>query len=482
MIPLSTAEIAAVVGGELHGAAPDVRVTAPPVADSRAAVPGALFVADGRGHDFAADAVAAGAVAVLSSRPVPGVPCIVAPPAPQHRVDASVVALGRLARSVVDRLTDCTVIGITGSSGKTSTKDLLAQLLAAHGPTVAPEENLNNEFGVPLTVLRADEKTRFLVLEMGARTIGDLAYLSRIVPPRIAVVLNVGLAHVGEFGGKDNVALAKGELVEALAADGVAVLNADDELVHAMADRTAGRVVFVGLASSAADAEVRAEDVEVDAEGRATYSLVTPEGSAPVRLQLVGRHHVWNALAVAAVGRAVGMSVEAVAAGLSSAERKGRWRMEVTRRGDGVTIVNDAYNANPDSMRAALQTLATLGEASPEGRTWAVLGEMLELGAASTAAHEALGRLAVELQLSRLVAVGEGARPIQRGAVAARREGQSPGEEIVFVSDVDDAYGLLSARLRSGDVVLLKSSRDAGLRYLGDRLATAAEAAGEGTA
>lgn len=484
MIPFTAAELAAIVGGELHGVDPAVRVTAPPVADSREAEPGALFVADGRGHDFAADAVAAGAVAVLSSRPVPGVPCIVAPPAPEYRVDASVIALGRLARSVVDRLPDCTVVGITGSSGKTGTKDLLAQVLAAHGPTVAPEANLNNEFGVPLTVLRADEKTRFLVLEMGARTIGDLAYLTRLAPPRISVVLNVGLAHVGEFGGKENVARAKGELVEALAADGVAVLNADDELVRAMADRTAGRVVLVGMAD---DAEVRAEDIEVDPEGRPAFSLVTPEGSAPVRLRLVGRHHVSNALAVAAVGRAVGMSVDAVASGLSAAERKGRWRMELTRRADGVTLVNDAYNANPDSMRAALQTLATLGESAPEGRTWAVLGEMLELGAASSAEHEALGRLAVRLEVSRLVVVGEGARPIHRGAVAAAGADPSTpstGEEIVFVSDADDAFDLLSARLRPGDVVLLKSSRDAGLRYLGDRL-RAAPVAGrpvEGTA
>lgn len=480
MIPLSVAEIAELVGGEPYDVDPAVLVTEPPTADSRQAVLGSMFVADGRGHDFAADAAQRGAVVVLASRRVPGVPCVVAPPAPGYRVDASVVALGRLARAVVDRLPDCTIVAVTGSSGKTGTKDLLAQVLATHRPTVAPEANLNNEFGVPLTVLRATESTRYLVLEMGAKAVGDLAYLTGIAPPHFSVVLNVGLAHVGEFGGKENVARAKGELVEALGPDGVAVLNADDPLVRGMADRTAGRVVLVG---TAADAEVRAEDISLDAAGQPTFSLVTPEGSAPVRLRLVGAHHVGNTLAVAAVGRGVGMSLPDLAARLSAAERKGRWRMEVTHRRDGVTIVNDAYNANPDSMRAALHTLVGLGEAS-SGRTWAVLGEMLELGAASSGEHAELGKLAVGLGVSGIVAVGEGARPIHRAATAALGPGQPTGEEIAFVSDVDDAYKLLSERLRAGDVVLLKSSRDAGLRYLGDRLATPPDTAApaEGTA
>ncbi|HEY9410612.1 MAG TPA: UDP-N-acetylmuramoyl-tripeptide--D-alanyl-D-alanine ligase [Jiangellaceae bacterium] len=456
MIPLTLAEIAEAVGGTLDGGAdPAATVTAAVVVDSRLVEPCGLFVArvgeEQDGHDYAGAAVEAGAAAVLAQRPV-GVPAIV--------VADSERAFGLLARAVVDRLPKLTVVGVTGSSGKTSTKDLLAQVLEPLGPLVAPPGSFNTEVGVPLTVLRADESTRTLVVEMGARGVGHIAYLCDIAPPTIGVVLNVGSAHLGEFGDRDTTARAKAELVEALPAHGTAVLNGDDQLVRAMAEKTEATVLMVG---ESVHADIRAEDVSLDDHGHPAFELVTPEGRAPVRLTLVGEHHVGNALAAAGAAHALGMSAADIAARLEQAQARSRWRMEVTERADGVTVVNDAYNANPESMRAALKALAALGRGR---RIWAVLGQMLELGDSSTAEHDALGRLAVRLDVSRLVAVGEGARPIQLGAA---HEG-SWGDEASWVPDADAALAILRAELRSGDVVLVKASRATGLERLAEAL------------
>lgn len=306
------------------------------------------------GHDYARRAVEAGAVAVLATRPV-GVPAIV--------VDDVVGALGALARTVVERL-GATAVALTGSAGKTSTKDLIAQLLQRSAPTVWPEGNLNNEIGLPVTALRAVEDTRYLVLEMGARYIGDIRYLTGLVPPRIGLVLNVGTAHIGEFGGREQIAQAKGELVESLpsaAEGGVAVLNADDPLVRAMVTRTKARTVLFGESD---EADVRAENVRLTETGQPAFRLRTPSGCSDVTLRLYGEHHVSNALAAAAVAHELGMSVDEIAVALSEAGTLSRWRMEVTERSDGVTIVNDAYNANPESMRAALRALVAMGGAS----------------------------------------------------------------------------------------------------------------------
>ncbi|UER54004.1 UDP-N-acetylmuramoyl-tripeptide--D-alanyl-D-alanine ligase [Kineosporiaceae bacterium SCSIO 59966] len=467
MIPLTLAEVADAVGGRLAGgAAPDSVVTGPVVVDSRQAAPGALFVAlpgqRADGHDFAAAAVGQGAVAVLAEREL-DVPCVV--------VGSGTGALGALARAVVDRLTaprpgsapGLDVVALTGSSGKTSTKDLLAAVLGAAGPTVAPSGSFNNEVGVPLTVLRADEQTRFLVVEMGARGVGHIAHLCQVVPPRVGVVLNVGSAHLSEFGSREGTARAKGELVEALPParrGGVAVLNADDDLVARMATRTTAAVHWFG---ESARATIRAQDVDLDA-GRPVLTLVTPAGSAPVRLRLYGEHQVPNALAAATVALALGLELPAVAEALSAAEPASRYRMEVTERPDGVTVINDAYNANPESVRAALKALVAIGRGR---RTWAVLGEMLELGESSAAEHDAVGRLAVRLDVSRLVAVGAGARAVHTGAA---HEG-SWGEESLAVPDVAAAEALLAEELRPGDVVLVKASNAVGLHALGERLA-----------
>ncbi|GHF31805.1 MULTISPECIES: UDP-N-acetylmuramoyl-tripeptide--D-alanyl-D-alanine ligase [Streptomyces] len=461
MIDLSLAEIAAVTGGQQYDIPdPALAVTGPVVIDSREVRPGSLFAAlsgdNVDGHDFAERAAAAGAVAVLASRPV-GVPAIV--------VDDVVAALGALARAVVAKL-GTTVVALTGSAGKTSTKDLIAQLLQGLGPTVWTPGSLNNEIGLPLTALRADAGTRHLVLEMGARGIGHIRYLTELTPPRIGVVLNVGTAHVGEFGGREQIAVAKGELVEALPGDGIAVLNADDPLVRAMSSRTKARTVLFG---EAADADIRAVDVRLDATGRPAFTLHTPTGCGEVTMQLYGEHHVSNALAAAAVAHELGMPAQDIATALSGAGQLSRWRMEVTERADGVTVVNDAYNANPESMRAALRALAAMGEASRArgGRTWAVLGRMAELGEESLAEHDAVGRLAVRLNVSKLVAVGDReAAWLQMGAY---NEG-SWGEESVHVSDAQAAVDLLRSELRPGDVVLVKASRSVGLERVAEQL------------
>jgi UDP-N-acetylmuramoyl-tripeptide--D-alanyl-D-alanine ligase len=394
--------------------------------------------------------MASGAVAVLAGRPL-DVPCVV--------VADPLRALGLLARAVVDRLHP-TVVAVTGSSGKTTTKDLLAIVLAELGPVVAPPKSYNTEVGLPVTALQCDERTRTLVMEMGARGVGHIAYLCTITPPDVSIALMVGSAHLGEFGSREAIARAKGEIVQALRPDGLAVLNADDPLVAAMAAHTTAAVATFG---ESADADVRATDVQLDRSGRASFVLSDEAGSAGVSLQLVGAHQVTNALAVATVARQLGMPLPRVAQALSEARPASRWRMEVTERPDGVTVINDAYNANPESVRAALKAL--VGIAGPR-RSWAVLGEMKELGEATLVEHDAIGRLAVRLDVDRLVAVGEGARAVHLGAA---HEG-SWGRESMWVPDVAAAVALLRDEVEPGDVVLVKGSRAVGLEQVADAL------------
>ncbi|MEP7193117.1 MAG: UDP-N-acetylmuramoyl-tripeptide--D-alanyl-D-alanine ligase [Actinomycetota bacterium] len=467
MIAVSLSEIALITGGQVFEAldagdstGADPLVDGPVVTDSREAAPGSLYIArigeDLDGHDFVAAACSRGAVAALTSRPVSDLPSVVV-----QDVQAAFVSL---ARALAGRNSEVVVIGITGSSGKTSTKDLLSSVLQRHGETVANVGSLNSEVGVPLTVCRITATTAYLVLEMGSRGIGHIDYLTGIAPPKIGVVLNVGTAHVGEFGSRGAIARAKAELVQALPETGFAVLNADDPMVWDMAGQTRAHVIGVGESPRAS---VRAADITLDTQGRASFALVTDQGTAPVVLRFHGEHHVGNALAVAAVALAVGMPLGEVVDALGDARPLSRWRMEVHERADGVTIVNDAYNANPDSMRAALKALAAMGHGR---RTWAVLGEMLELGPDSAGEHEAVGRFATRLGISRVVAVGPGARPIHQGARDEASGGSGSGESVSVVADTEAAYQLLRQDVRPGDVVLVKSSHDAGLRLLGDQL------------
>jgi UDP-N-acetylmuramoyl-tripeptide--D-alanyl-D-alanine ligase len=464
MIRRTLGEVAVLAGGTLAGVPDDGRpLSGAVVADSRLVEAGGLFVAitGGRvdGHDFAAGAAGAGVAAVLASRPVD---------APAIMVDDTVLALGHLAHGYLDELRrsgELLVASITGSSGKTSTKDLLAQVLASCGDTVAPVGSFNTEVGLPLTVLAADERTRFLVLEASSRGIGHIAYLCEIARPDVAVVLNVGAAHLGEFGSREAVARAKGELVEALEPAGLAVLNADDPAVAAMSTRTRARIRTFG---EHADADVRATDIALDSLARPLFRVHAGVESAVVQLALHGRHQVWNALAVTAVALDAGLSLAEIAGALSAARPVSRWRMEVTTTPDGVVVINDAYNANPESMRVALDAL--VATTTPRaGRRFAVLGRMAELGDETAHAHDALGASVAAAGIDRLVVVGPDVAAIATGAL---RAGLAP-EQVTEVADAAAAVHILAAELATGDVVLIKASRSADLQQIAQSLLAA---------
>lgn len=439
MIPLSLRELATVVGGTIEGDE-NVIVTAPAVLDGRQAGSGGLFVAfDGEhvdGHEYAPQAAAAGAVAVLGSRPT-ALPTVV--------VANTRAALQTLASHIIDQLRDGLIVAsVTGSQGKTSTKDLLAALLSSAGPTVATAGNLNNGLGVPVTLLRADKETRYLVAEMGARRVGDIAALTDIVAPDIAVVLNVGKAHLGEFGSREAIAQGKGELVQGLAPGGTAILNADDHRVVAMRALTRGPVLTFGQADHA---DVRVLDLTLDRLSRPSFTLCTADNSVPIRLPLVGAHQAINAAAAAAASLVAGVSLDTAAAALGMASLT-KWRMELHELECGVTLLNDSYNASPDSTRAALDALAGI----EGGRRIAVLGEILELGDASEAEHLAVGQYAAS-RADIVLAIGEAVRPLAAGA----------GDRALALTDNDAAIDWLRRHLAAGDVVLVKGSRGAGL-------------------
>jgi UDP-N-acetylmuramoyl-tripeptide--D-alanyl-D-alanine ligase len=456
VIPLSLARVAALVGGRLADAHDgSATVIAPAFVDTRTPEVGGLFVAiPGErvdGHDFARQAVGAGAAGVLGSRPT-GVPTVV--------VDDPVVALGRLARHVVDELGPV-VLALTGSQGKTGTKDYLAQLLAPGGETIATEGNRNNEIGVPLTVLRATPETRYLAVEMGARGVGHIAELCSIAPPRVAAVLNVGTAHIGEFGSREAIAQAKGEIVEALPTDGTAVLNADDPLVVAMAARSTAPVVTFG-----AGGDVAWRGVELDDLGRPAFELGRHGTWTPVRLLEAGAHQVPNAVAAAAMADAAGIPWDVVVDALGRARSLSPWRMALHERADGLVVVNDAYNANPASMAAALDALAAIGGRAGR-RTVAVLGEMLELGESASTDHLEVGAHAARLGIDVVLTVGDAAAEIAAGA---RR---TPGwtGTTVLTAGREQAADWLRHNVVAPDVVLVKASRGAALEHLADGLA-----------
>lgn len=455
MIRLS--EIAAICGGTLRG--PDAEINEEAFIDSRAAVPNGLFCAfrgeRADGHEHVAAALAAGAGGALVDTPD-----AVGDAAPLVIVPNVQDAMGLLAARHVERLrSGLTVIGVTGSVGKTTTKDLIGAVLP--DPTVATRSSLNNEIGLPLTALRATPATRYLVLEMGADKIGDIRYLTSLVAPDIAVVLAVARAHLGVFGGIEHVARAKSEIITGLRPGGTAVLNADDPRVAAMAPLAPGPVVRFGREPRDGDDDVTvaASDIALDALGKATFTLRTPSGSARVHLGLVGEHHVNNALAAAAVATAVGVPCEEVARELSGRAASSPHRMAVTTREDDITVIDDAYNANPDSMAAALRALRTIAAGR---RTVAVLGAMLELGEAEEEEHAAIGMLVRDLGIDRLITVG----PL--AAVAAD---QVPADRAIRCDDLDAARVALAETARSGDVVLFKASNGSRVWQLADEWA-----------
>ncbi|WP_246210095.1 UDP-N-acetylmuramoyl-tripeptide--D-alanyl-D-alanine ligase [Nocardioides piscis] len=442
---MTLSEIADVVGGTAQG---EASVTGAAFVDTRTPEPGGLFVAvvgeRVDGHDFAEQAVAAGAAAVLGSRAT-GVPSVV--------VDDVAAALGVLARYVHDRLAGLTTYALTGSQGKTGTKDYLAAILAGDGPTVATCGNFNNELGVPLTVLRADPETKHLVVEMGARGIGHIAHLCGIAPPDIAAVTNVGTAHIGEFGSREAIAVAKGEIIEALTPAGTAVLNAGDPLVAAMASRTPATVVTFGDGGAVHATEVTSDDL-----GRRSFDLQWRGSGATVHLTQLGRHQVDNALAAAAMALAAGVDLDSVADGLTEARPESGWRMELGERSDGAVVVNDAYNANPESMAAALDVLRDIGQRSRR-RTIAVLGDMFELGGGSVEAHRGVGAYAARLGVDVVLTIGDLAAEM---AIGTRDEPGWRGE-VVVTAGRDEALTWLRHNVAAADVVLVKASRGAAL-------------------
>jgi UDP-N-acetylmuramoyl-tripeptide--D-alanyl-D-alanine ligase len=492
MIAMSLAEIAAAVDGELVRGAADTIVDGSVETDSRLVAPGSVFFAllgeETDGHRFVPTAAEAGAALVVTER---------ATDLPDGSATAQVVvadgyaALAALAHEVVARVrassadrTDATgrsaplrVVGITGSNGKTSTKNMLRTILAEHGETVAPEGSFNNHVGAPISMLRVTHDTRYLVVEMGASGMGHIAKLVAIAEPDTGVVLKVGLAHAGEFGGIEATQRAKSEMVTDLPASATALLNVDDDRVAAMRGLTAAQVVGFGTSD---DADYRLSGVSTDRDGT-RFTLTAPpvrggggeqtggseqvSETVDVRLAILGEHHAMNATAALAVAHRWGVPLADGAAALASMTRAERWRMELLQGGpEGVTVINDAYNASPDSTAAALRTLAQV--VRPGERTIAVLGEMAELGEFSVEEHDTIGRLVVRLGIGQLVVVGRGAMAIHQ---AATLEGSWDGES-VFIEDVDDAVQTLQEMVRPGDVVLVKSSKSAGLRFLGDRL------------
>ena len=465
MIALTLAEIAAATSGTLlldgTGATPETVITGLATTDSREVVDGTVFFAKPGevtdGHLFAPQAAEAGAALIVVDHALDL-------SVPQLLVEDTVVALGDLATEVIARvraLGNLTIVGVTGSNGKTTTKNLLREILEQVGPTIAPRASFNNEVGAPVTMIEVTEETQFLVAEMGASGIGEIARLVRMARPDIGIVLKVGLAHAGEFGGIEKTLAAKTEMVSDLLESDVAVLNLDDPRVASMQDKTVARVLWFGLDERAA---VRATDVVSSSRGT-SFTLHLPDGqSRPVHFRVLGEHHVMNALAAAAAAHTLDVGIDTIVDGLQRVQRAERWRMEVMGGADGVTIINDAYNASPDSMAAAIKTLAQIAE--PGERTIAVLGEMSELGEFSGEEHDRIGLLAVRLGIDQLVVVGPAAR---RMHISAINEGSWDGESLYFDTQ-DAAYDHLKGALRSGDTVLVKSSNSAGLRFLGDRL------------
>ena len=448
MIPMKASEIAVVVNGTLHGS--DVLVSEAPVIDSRVAIDGSLFLAvqgeNVDGHGFVDDAFAHGAVLAITSKPVSQRHII---------VDDVVAALGKLAQHVRSNLLDLTVIGITGSQGKTTTKELLASILSSAAPTVAPHGNFNNEIGAPISLLHCTETTKYCIVEMGARHPGDIAHLCSIAQPNIGVVLKVGSAHVGEFGSMQAIAETKSELIQSLGPEGIAILGTYDDFTPAMARAHKGKTLTFGESS---ECDIRATDIEVR-EGRAHFDLITPEGRSAVGLRIVGLHQVANALAVASVATVLGFSLDQIASGLSTAESEAKWRMEIEEL-PSLVLINDAYNASPEATAAALQTLALFAQ-ERGGESWAFLGKMHELGESSNTDHAAIGTLASELGIDHLVCVGA---PEYAASISA-----SSAISIHRCADIAEAIEVAN-NLSKGDVVLVKASRSEKLEILADAI------------
>lgn len=442
MKKLTIGEIVKISGGIASGLDLNQEVSLTPVIDSKDAKAETFFAAykgeNVDGHDFAEDAIKAGALFALVSKKIT---------TPHILVDDVTTALSKLAKYNRDSLTSLKVVAITGSQGKTTAKDLTAHLLGVMGVTVAPKASLNNELGVPLLLLQCNEETEFCVVEMGARHKGDIAHLVEIASPNIGVVLNVGHAHIGEFGSREKIAETKGELIAGLPEGGVAILGSYDPYTPKLAEGMGFKTRIFG---ESVNCDVRAADIEIR-EGRASFDLVTEDGRAPVSLQFLGSHQISNALAAAAVATEFGMGIDSIAAALSTAEPESKWRMELIEVGE-IGIINDSYNANPESMAAAIRTLALLAQ-ERGGVSWAILGKMHELGASSAEEHQMIGKIASDIGIDNLISIGV-------------KEYVTQGETVGhLVSNRSEVLKYIE-HFAPGDVLLIKASRAEELNLL----------------
>jgi len=448
MIPLTISQISEVISGKTVGDGSKL-ITGAAFFDSREVIPNGIFLAlKGEhvdGHEFAIKALESGAGVVICTREI-GATCIVVPDV--------VEAITRLAAHVRQIIPGMKVIAITGSHGKTTTKDLSKHLLSMMGETVAPKSSFNNDLGVPITILECSNETKFCILEMGARNLGDISKLERTFLPDLGVVLGVGSAHIGVFGSQEIIANAKSEMVKNLESSKIAILGSYDDLTIKMKKLTKATVITFGENSNN---DVRATDVEIR-EGFAHFDLVTSFGRESVALRQAGRHQVANALAAAAIATALNMPIDKISAGLSTAEISSKWRMELHEVA-GRLIINDSYNANPESMFAALDALRLFAQ-ERGGRAWAFLGKMHELGEFSLAGHQEVARKAIDLEIDHLVAIGTEEYLVKS---------EYGSTEILLVENIESAREIATGS-EAGDVILVKGSRAEGLEKLAELL------------
>ena len=463
MIPLTLEEISVAINAATLNLDSNLRVTGKVVIDSRKVSPGDLFVAiNGEkvdGHDFCHEAIKKGAIAVISSKELVGIPTLLVKEgnAASKNVDQpTVIALGKLASYLLMKLPNIFKIAVTGSSGKTTTKDLLFDLGNLIGPTVAPVGSYNNEIGMPQTILECDEKTKVLILEMGAREVGNIKKLCQIAKPDTSILLNIGSAHIEIFGSRELILKTKSEIIECLNAEDVAVLNHEDETFSKQ--KTKAKVVSFGLSG----ADVSAKNVVLNDKAQASYELEFEGKVSQVNLKLVGAHQVSNSLAAAAVFLKKGLDIDLVAKTLSNSVAKSKWRMQVEVNSKNVTVINDSYNANPESMKAAIRTLK---QAGADKKTFIIVGEMLELGSDSKQMHEEVADLIQKLDVKKTLVVGNGAKIVSDYLSNNAYKGR-----LEFCMDIDSAISKTKEMVEINDVVLVKASRAIGLERVANAL------------
>jgi len=463
MIPMTMEEIARAISAEVKNLDSNIKVTGKVVIDSRKVNKGDLFVAikgeNVDGHSFCAAAIKQGAVAVIASKEIPGVPSLIVSNGnmTSQEVDQpTVIALGKLASYLLTKLPNIWKVAVTGSSGKTTTKDLLADLGKLIGPTVAPKGSFNNEIGLPQTVLECDENTKVLILEMGARKVGNIKHLCEIAKPDTSILLNIGTAHAEIFASVENILEAKSEIIQCLTSTDIAILNHEDATFPKQ--KTKAQIVSFGLSG----ADVSAKNVILNEKAQAQYDLEYLGKTSQVKLKVVGSHQVSNSLAAAATFLKKGIDIDLVAKTLSNSVAQSKWRMQIDVSKKNVTVINDAYNANPESMKSAILTLKQIGAGN---NTCAILGEMRELGELSVSKHKEVAELVQKLEIKNTIIIGSGAKPIYDFLSSNGYKGN-----LNFVENAESGIAKAKEMIKPNDVVLVKASRSIGLERVANAI------------